>query len=70
MKINTLKIVTPEEAVSIVKSNNSIFFQGAAMTPNILIDALCMRYKELKNIDIIQIHTDGAAKYMEKPFSD
>ncbi len=70
MKINTLKIVTPEEAVSIVKSNNSIFFQGAAMTPNVLIDALCTRYKELKNINIIQIHTDGAAKYMEKPFSD
>ena len=45
MKINTLKIVTPEEAVSIVKSNNSIFFQGAAMTPNVLIDALCTRYK-------------------------
>ena len=32
---DNLKIVTAEEAVAIVKSNNKIFFQGAAMTPNL-----------------------------------
>jgi acyl-CoA hydrolase len=67
---NTIKIVTPEEAVSIVKSNDAVFFQGASMTPNTLIDSLCDRYKELKNVEIIQIHTHGKAKYMELPYSD
>ncbi len=65
-----MKIVDLQEAVSVVRSDNRIFFQGAAMTPNALIDALCDRYKELNNVEIIQIHTDGEAKYMEDPYSD
>lgn len=65
-----LKIVTAEEAVAIVKSNNKIFFQGAAMTPNLLIDILCERYQEVTNVEIIQIHTHGKAKYLEEPYSE
>lgn len=64
-----LKIVTAKEAVAIVKSNNKVFFQGAAMTPNLLIDSLCNRYEELDNVEIIQIHTHGRAKYLEEPYS-
>lgn len=64
-----LKIVTAEEAVAIVKSNHKIFFQGAAMTPNLLIDTLCERYQEVSNVEIIQIHTHGKAKYLEEPYS-
>lgn len=70
MKTNSMKIVAAKEAVSIVKSNDKVFFQGAAMTPNILIDNLCERYQELKNVEIIQIHTHGRAKYLEAPYSD
>ncbi len=70
MSRDMMKIVTAEEAVSIVKSNDKIFFQGAAMTPNVLIDNLCERYKELSNVEIIQIHTHGEAKYLEEPYSN
>ncbi|WP_299157992.1 acetyl-CoA hydrolase/transferase C-terminal domain-containing protein [uncultured Tenacibaculum sp.] len=70
MSIDMMKIVTAKEAVSIVKSNDKIFFQGAAMTPNVLIDNLCERYNELTNVEIIQIHTHGKAKYLEAPYSD
>ncbi len=65
-----MQIVSAEEAVSIVKSNNRVFFQGAAMTPNLLIDTLCERYTELKNVEIIQIHTHGEAKYTRAPYTD
>ncbi|MGW9685192.1 acetyl-CoA hydrolase/transferase family protein [Flagellimonas sp. 2504JD1-5] len=64
-----MKITTAEEAVSIVESGNRVFLQGAAMTPNELIDALCNRYKELKNVEIISIHTEGGAKYVQEPYS-
>ncbi len=66
----TIKIVTAEEAVAVVKSNSTVFFQGAAMTPNALIDQLCNRYNELTNVEIIQVHTHGKAKYMDRPYSD
>lgn len=64
-----MKIVSITEAISYVKSDQRLFFQGAAMTPKTLIDALCERHKELNNIEIVQMHTEGAAKYTEEPYS-
>lgn len=61
-------IMTAAEAVKKVKSGNRVFFQGAAMTPNVLIDALCERHEELENVEIIQIHTEGNARYGEQPY--
>ncbi len=68
--MSLLKIVSKEEAVSYVKSNSRLFIQGAAMTPNTLIDELCERYGELKNVEIIQLHTEGHAAYTEYPYND
>ena len=65
-----LNIVSASEAVSHVKSGQRIFFQGAAMTPTVLIDALCDRYTELENVEIIQIHTEGYAPYTTAPYNE
>ena len=64
-----LKIVSAQEAVQVVKSNDRVFFQGASMTPNLLIDSLCERYLELHNVELIQIHTVGEAKYTQAPYN-
>jgi len=66
---HNLKIVSATEAVSIVKSNDRVFFQGASMTPNLLIDSLCDRYLELNNVEIVEIHTYGEARYTKLPCS-
>ena len=67
--LNHLKILSAQDAVAKVKSGDRIFIQGAAMTPITLSDALCDRYKELTNVEIIQIHTEGKAKYTEEPYA-
>ena len=64
-----MKIVSKSEAVSNIKSGDRVFFQGAAMTPNVLIDALCDRYDELKDVEIVSIHTEGDAKYAREPYN-
>lgn len=64
-----MKITTAQEVVKMVASNQRVFFQGAAMTPNELIDALCDRYQELKNVEIVSIHTEGNAKYTQSPYN-
>ncbi|MGM0636096.1 MAG: acetyl-CoA hydrolase/transferase family protein [Bacteroidota bacterium] len=64
-----MKIISKEEAVQQVKSGNRIFFQGAAMTPKLLINALCQNYENLSDIEIIQMHTEGAALYTEEPYN-
>jgi acyl-CoA hydrolase len=63
------KILSAQQAVAIVNSGNRTFIQGAAMTPIKLIDALCERYNELSDVEILQIHTEGNAKYTEEPYS-
>ena len=65
-----MRTVTAAEAVSIVKSGDRVFFQGAAMTPNVLINSLCERYKEIKNVELFQIHTEGDAPYVQSPYKD
>jgi acyl-CoA hydrolase len=65
-----MKIVSAAEAVSYVESGNRVFFQGAAMTPNLLIDALVDRHKELKAVEIFHIHTEGSARYTQPPYRD
>ena len=63
-----MKITTAPEAVELVQSGNRVFFQGAAMTPNELIDALCDRYQDLDKVEIVSIHTEGNAKYTQEPY--
>ncbi len=63
-----MKIVSAAEAASNVRSGDRIFLQGAAMTPNTLINAICDRYEELKDVEIISIHTEGTVKYALDPY--
>lgn len=65
---HSLKIISPTEAVSNIQSGQRIFLQGAAMTPNVLINALCEDYERLKNVELFQIHTEGDAKYTRSPY--
>ena len=67
---NSFNIVSLDEAISNVKSGDRIFVQGAAMTPNTLVNTLCEnRYKELENVEIISIHTDGEVKFAIAPYN-
>ncbi len=58
-----------KEAVQNIQSGDRIFFQGAAMTPVLLINALCERYKELEQVEICQAHTEGNARYTQAPYN-
>ena len=64
-----MNIVSLEKAASIVKSGDRIFVQGAAMTPNTLINAICDRHKDLKDVEVISIHTDGTVNYALPPYN-
>ncbi|MEX0288147.1 MAG: acetyl-CoA hydrolase/transferase family protein [Flavobacteriaceae bacterium] len=64
-----MKTVSASSAASLIKSGDRVFLQGAAMTPNLLIDALCDRYEVLSDVEIISIHTEGDAKYTLEPYN-
>lgn len=65
-----LKIVTPEEAVKVVKNGDHIHFSSVASVPQCLIHALMERGDrgELKNVHIHHLHTEGAAPYADAKY--
>jgi acyl-CoA hydrolase len=62
-------ILSPAEAVKHIYSNQRVFLHSVSMTPHTLIQALCDRADELKNVELIHIHTEGAAPYVDKRYS-
>lgn len=60
------KWMSAEEAMSFVKSESTVFLQGAAATPRALVPALADHGKKnkLKNIKVHHIHTDGKGEYL------
>ena len=63
-----MQITTLEKGAETVKSRNRIFFQGAAMTPVPIIKAICNRFEELKEVEIVHMHTEGEAPYAHPPY--
>ncbi len=64
-----MKTVTPEDAVAIIKSGDRVFIHGAAATPHRLIEAMTARADELRDVEIVHLHTEGPAPYAKKEHS-
>jgi acyl-CoA hydrolase len=58
------KAVSPEQAVSLIKSGMRVFIQGAAATPTPLIEAVSAR-DDLENVKLYHMHTEGPAPFAE-----
>ena len=57
--------VSAAEAVSCVESGQRVFAQGASATPHVLLDALVARGPELSDVEIVHLHTNGAAPHID-----
>lgn len=55
------------DAVRLIESNQTVFVHGAAATPNRLLEALVTRSSELKNVELVHLHTIGPATYADHP---
>lgn len=57
---------TAREAVEVVQSGHRIFVQGACATPTVLIEALVERGDELRDVEIVHLHTYGPTPYTDE----
>ena len=62
--------VSPEEAVRIVKSNDRVYIHTAAASPQALVRALTARANELRNVEIVHLHIEGEAPYVEEKYKE
>lgn len=60
----TVKFVSVEDAVKIIKSGDNVFVHANCSYPKTVMDALCRRYSELKNVKIIHLMS-----FLEAPYS-
>jgi 4-hydroxybutyrate CoA-transferase len=58
------KLVSAEEAVSAIKTDDRVYISGNAATPYVLMNALASRKDELKNVELVHVLLMG-----EDPFS-
>ncbi|MDX9854469.1 MAG: acetyl-CoA hydrolase/transferase C-terminal domain-containing protein [Tenuifilaceae bacterium] len=66
----TIRTVSPQEAVKVIKSGDHVHLSSVASAPHCLINAMCERGRagELKNVHIHHLHTEGPAPYAEPEF--
>lgn len=63
-----MKFVNAEDAVKLIRSKDRIFIHSVAAAPQLLINALVARADELENVEIIHLHTEGTAPYVETKY--
>lgn len=63
-------IMTAQEAVKMIKSGDRVLIQGAAATPQTLVKAMVDRAPELKDVEIVHLHTEGECGYTNIEYQD
>ncbi len=68
---HTIKFISADEAVKVVKSGDHIHFSSVASAPQVLIQALCRRGDagDLKDVYIHHLHTEGPAPYTDEKYN-
>lgn len=62
--------LSAEEAVKHIKSGNRVYIHSVAAAPSALIDAMVARAPELKGVEIVHLHTEGAAPYVAPQYAE
>lgn len=62
--------VSAEEALSLIKSNDRIFFHGSACTPNYLISELAKQAGRLRDVEVVSITVQGNVDIAKPEYRD
>jgi acyl-CoA hydrolase len=62
------KYVTALEAVQVIRPKNRVFIHTAAAAPTLLINALVDRASELRQVELVHMHTEGPAPYIDPKY--
>lgn len=65
-----MTVTTAEEAVQLINSGDRVFIHSVAAAPQHLIEAMTGRASELKDVEIVQLHTEGEAPYAKPEYRD
>ncbi|NTU67821.1 MAG: acetyl-CoA hydrolase/transferase family protein [Chlorobiaceae bacterium] len=64
------RMISAEQAVMAIKSGDRVFLQTAAATPRRLVDALVGRAPSVRDVEIVSLHTEGRAPYVQPEYQE
>ena len=66
-----MRIVSPDEAVSVVQSGHQVYLHCAAAVPSILLDALVERARsaDLTDLSVVHLHVEGPGPHLAREMS-
>lgn len=70
MSYKEKEFVSASEAVKIIKSGDKVFIHSAAATPVVLVEALTARAKDLIDVELLSIHTEGPVPYADEKYKE
>lgn len=62
--------LSAEEAVRVIQSGNRVFLHTAAATPIRLVEAMSARASELRDVEVVSMHTEGPAPYLDPAYAE
>jgi acyl-CoA hydrolase len=62
--------VSAADAVSVVQSHDRVFLHSVSATPRLLVEALMTRAPELRGVEIVHMHTEGDAPYVNAEYAE
>lgn len=65
-----MRIVDAAEAVSVIKSHDRVFIHSAAAAPQTLVAAMAARAADLRDVELVHLHTEGPAPYAAPELRD
>jgi hypothetical protein len=63
--IARMRASSASEALAEVKSGDRVYVQGGCATPQALVRALMGRAPDLRDVEIVHLHSEGAAPYVQ-----
>lgn len=64
------KYMSAADAVKLIKSGDRVLVHAASATPQTLLKAMVERASELRDVEIVHIHTEGYADYAKPEYSE
>lgn len=58
-----MKTISADSAVALIPSSSRVFIQGGAATPQVLVQALAARGRELHDVETVHLHLEGSAPH-------
>lgn len=65
-----MNVVSADEAVACIESRHRVYIHSVAAAPQQLIEAMTRRAGELRDVDIVHLHTEGSAPYARQEFAE